>query len=269
MWKTLRSLECWVSRRALWRVTWALRVVAVLALLVGTVVAVLPATAQAYEIIDVQDAGSVEGRVMFVGTPPPPRKLLITKDPEVCGGGERVIEDVSVTEEGGLRNVVVYLNGIEHGKAWETVSAQPLLNQRGCRFLPEIAIVPKGKPLAVTNSDPVPHNIHAYEVIGRARRSLFNMAQPQPGTITKSITPRTAPMVKVECDLHNFMEGWVFVAETPYTTLVDAEGKFTLSEIPPGSYTLKAWHPTLGMQEAEVQIESGKTSSASFEFSAQ
>lgn len=226
----------------------------------------VPSVGQAYEATEVHNGGSIQGTVTFTGAAPPARKLLITKDPEVCGTGERVIDDVSVTEEGGLRNVVVYLNGIEHGKAWETVSAKPLLNQQGCRFLPEIVIVPKGQELAITNSDPVPHNIHTYEVTGRARRSLFNIAQPQPSTITKALTPRQGQAVKVECDLHNFMEGWLFVAETPYTALVDVEGRFELNKIPPGMYTLKAWHPTLGTQETEVQVEAGKTKAVSLEF---
>lgn len=226
-----------------------------------------PFPGMAYEVLDVQDGGSIEGAVTLTGTPRPPRKLLITKDPEVCGSGERVTEDVGVTDGGGLRNVVVYLEGIEQGKAWGDTPSKPVLDQRGCRFLPDIAIIPKGQELAITNSDPVPHNIHAYEVIGRARRSLFNIAQPQPSTITKSINPRQAPMVKVECDIHNFMEGWVFVAQTPYTMLVNAEGQFVLSGVPPGSYTLKAWHPTLGTQETHVQVEAGKTNTTSFEFS--
>lgn len=236
-------------------------------LCIGAVIMLLPSAGWAYEVVEVQGGGSIKGTVTFAGIPPSPRKLLLTKDPDVCGTGERVIDDVSVTEGGGLRNVVVYLEGIEQGKAWGNAPAEPVLDQRGCRFLPDIALVPKGEELAIINSDPVPHNIHAYEVIGRARRSLFNMAQPQPGTITKSINPRQAPMVKVECDLHNFMEGWVFVAETPYTTLVNTEGQFVLGEVPPGSYTLKAWHPTLGTQETHVQVEAGKTSTTSVKFS--
>ena len=114
----------------------------------------------------------------------------------------------------------------------------------------------------------MPHNIHAYEVIGRARRSLFNMAQPQPSTITKAISPRNAPTVKVECDLHNFMEGWLFVAQTPYVALVDANGRFSLRDIPPGTYTLKAWHPTLGTKEVEVRVEAGQATTASLTFGA-
>lgn len=231
------------------------------------IVLLAPTGAVAYEAIEIRDGGSVQGTVRFTGTPPGPRKLLITKDPQVCGEGERIIEDVSVAENGGLRNVAIYLEGVERGKAWGTSPPDDALDQRGCRFLPEMAIVRKDQAIAITNSDPVPHNIHAYEVIGRARRTLFNVAQPQPGTMTKTITPRTAPMVKVECDLHNFMEGWVFVAQTPYTTLVNTEGQFVLGEVPPGSYTLKAWHPTLGTQETEIQIEVGKTNTVSLEFS--
>lgn len=228
----------------------------------------VPSTGHAYEVLEVKDGGTIEGTVTFTGTPPPPRKLLVTKDPEVCGTGERVMEDVSVTEGGALRHVVVYLDGIEQGKDWNGLPNGAKLEQRGCAFLPEIAIVPQGKELAITNSDPVPHNIHTYEVIGRARRSLFNVAQPQPSTITKAISPRNALTVKVECDLHNFMEGWLFVAATPYVALVDADGRFSLRDVPSGTYTLKAWHPTLGTKEVEVQVEAGQATTASLAFSA-
>lgn len=233
------------------------------------IVMLRPSLGQAYEVVELREGGTVQGTVRFRGVPPAPKKILITKDPGVCGAGERVIEEINVTEGGGLRNVVVYLDGIGQGKRWEDALRQAALDQRGCRFLPYIAVVPKGKELAITNSDPVPHNIHTYEVIGRARRSLFNVAQPQQGTITKPISPRSAPTVKVECDLHNFMEGWIFVAETPYTTLVDEEGRFSLNGIPQGTYRLKAWHPTLGEKEAEVVIQVGKTSAVSLEFAAQ
>lgn len=229
-------------------------------------VVLLPALGQAYEVIEVPDGGVVQGTVKIIGTLPAPRKLLITKDPEVCGTGERILEEVSVSEGGGLRNVVVYLEGIEQGKGWENVPEEATLDQRGCRFLPSIAIVPKGKKMAITNSDPVLHNIHTYEVIGRVRRTLFNVAQPLQGTIKKSIDVRSTPIVKAECDLHNFMEGWIFVAETPYVTLV-TDGQFSLEGIPPGSYVLKAWHPVLGIHEATAEVQAGSVSTVTLEFS--
>lgn len=234
--------------------------------LLAAIVLFFPALGWTYEVRDVRDGGSVLGTVRFTGTPPAPRKLLIAKDPEACGTGERVIEDVSISESGGLRNVVVYLEGIVQGKAWDISAEGVTLDQRGCTFRPGILIVPKANELAITNSDPVLHSIHAYEVIGRARRSLFNIAQPLPGTITKLVNPQRSSTVKVECDLHNFMEGWLFVAETPYVTLADDEGRFSLRDIPPGTYTLKAWHPTLGEKEAKVEIQAREESSLSLEF---
>lgn len=227
-----------------------------------------PLGAWAYEVAEVPEGRTLSGTVTFKGTPPKSTQVLITKDPETCGHGERIVEEVRVSEDGRLQGAVVYLDGVERGKGWDPPEEGYVLDQRECRFLPEVLIVPRGEKLTITNSDTVPHNIHAYEVIGRARRGLFNIAQPQPGRIEKELKVRSSPIVKVECDLHNFMHGWVFVASTPYTAWTDSQGQFLLADVPPGHYVLKAWHPVLGEKEAEVVVQAGKTSTISLEFAA-
>lgn len=218
-----------------------------------------------YEVTTVSKGGTIKGSVAFKGTPPPPKKMLITKNKEVCGEGHREIREVE-GKDSGLKGVVVFIDGVQKGKGWKEPSGGYLLDQKGCVFIPYIQVVPKGGRLVIRNSDPVLHNVHTFELIGRARRTLFNLAQPNTGDITREIKVTRGRQVKVECDAHNFMHAWIFVADDPYYAVTDEKGSFEIGEVPPGNYKLKVWHPTLGVKEMEVTLANGARVEASFEF---
>jgi len=222
-----------------------------------------------YEVSSVTDGGTISGKVTFRGKVPEPKKFLITKDTETCGTGEREVQEVNVATDGGLQDVVLSLEGIESGKPWTPPEKGYLLDQKGCRFISHLTVIPRDEKLVILNSDPFLHNIHTYEIIGRARQSMFNNASQKGGRFVKRISPRRENVVKVECDVHEFMHGWVFVIENPYYAQTKAEGGFTLTDIPPGTYQLKAWHPTLGVKKQEVTVEPRGKIELSFEFSAQ
>jgi hypothetical protein len=189
--------------------------------------------------------------------------MLITKDTGVCGDGQREIVEVTA-KNGALGNVVVVVDGIAKGKAWP---GKPMLDQKGCRFLPPMMVVPRGGELDIRNSDPVLHNIHTYEIIGAARRTLFNVGQPDQGqVITKPIKLRQGEWVKVECDAHDFMHAWMFAAPTPYWTLTRDDGSFEIGGVPPGKYRVRALHPVLGQQEGEVTVAAKGRAELRFEF---
>lgn len=225
--------------------------------------------AQEYKTVEVASGGSISGMARFDGKAPDPKRILITKDHDVCGKGERLIEEVSLsaTAKSGLLNVVVYLEGIKEGKAWGNPSEGPLLIQQGCRFRPAVSVVRKGVGLDILNSDPVAHNIHAYELIGRTRRTLFNQSQPNRGDrFSETIKLRKSNEIKVECDVHNFMHAWMFAAENPYYSVTDAEGRFLIEDIPPGDYKVTAWHPTLGTQSKTMKVPPKGQAKAQFGF---
>lgn len=221
-----------------------------------------------YEVIPVPESGSMKGAVIFKGKLPSPKKMLIAKDYEACGKGERFMGSVKVDEKTtGVGNVVVYLEDIKAGKKWEDLPGGYLLEQKGCFFLPVVSIIPKGKDATLINKDSVFHNSHAYELVGKVRRDLFNVAQPAKGNkIQTPLKPRKSNLVKVECDVHNFMEGWLFIAENPYAVLTDGNGDFSIQNIPPGTYTLKAWHPVLGIQSAQVNISKNEEAHIEIQF---
>lgn len=225
----------------------------------------LASVAQGYEVESVADAGKVTGKVTFKGSVPAPRKIPITKNPEVCGTGQREIVEVAVNGDA-LRSAVVYVAKIDKGKAWGETE-KPVLDQRGCQFRPDVLVVKKDTELTVRNSDPVMHNIHTYELIGSVRRSIFNVGQPDKGDMKQSVKMRRSNVVKIECDAHDFMHAWAFAADNPYAAATSEAGTFTIDNLPAGTYEIKAWHPVLGEKSTTVTVKGGATTTASFDLS--
>jgi hypothetical protein len=225
----------------------------------------LASVSHAYEVIAVSGGGRIAGKVTFKGAVPAPKVLAITKDSQVCGSGNREIVEVAV-KDGALRGAVVYVEKIDKGKAWGEPD-KPLLDQKGCRFVPEVLLVRKDADLTIRNSDPVLHNIHTYEIIGKVRRTMFNVGQPDKGDMKQPVKVRRSSAVKIECDAHDFMHAWAFAASNPYAAVSKEDGAVVIDDLPAGEYEVKAWHPVLGEKSVKVSVKAGATASAAFEFS--
>lgn len=206
--------------------------------------------------------GKISGKVAFKGAPVS-KKLPITKDNTVCGTGEREIVEVNA-KGGNLAGAVVYVAKIDKGKPWGEAD-KAVLDQKGCRFVPDVLVVKKDSELTIRNSDPVLHNIHTYEIIGAVRRTMFNVGQPDKGDMKQPVKVRRANIVKIECDAHDFMHAWAFTADNPYAAVTRDDGSFSIDGLPDGDYEVKAWHPVLGEKTAKVTVKGAAT--ASFEFS--
>ncbi len=220
-----------------------------------------------YEVTPVTDGATLSGRAVFHGEVPPVRRLLVTKDEEVCGFGYQERQDVSVGEAGELSEAVVFLEGVTAGKPWPNGEVRHVVDQRDCVFQPNLLVMPRWVDMDIVNSDPVLHNIHAWELIGERGRTLFNLGQPpEKEVITQALRPRRGNQIRLECDAHDFMQGWIFAADTPYTVATGEDGTFEIGDIPPGEYTLKVWHPYLGMREQSVTLGSGQFAEVEFDF---
>ncbi|MBI3916474.1 MAG: carboxypeptidase regulatory-like domain-containing protein [Betaproteobacteria bacterium] len=239
----------------------------------------LPLAQAAYIEKAVANGGSVRGKVTFQGALPPDavEKITISKNPEVCdvdktGAREVVWVDV---KDSALRGAFVFIDKIKAGKKWPAPKGGKfVVNQEGCRFRPWAQVVKPG-PLTIKHSDPatVLHNINAREMIGVekgrvVRSTIFNFAQPDPGEIVKQLTIRRSHYVSLNCEAHNFMFGFMMTPEHPYAVVVNEDGSYTLDDVPPGDYTVLAWHPKFGLKEAKVNVPAGGKAQASFAFSA-
>lgn len=235
------------------------------ALVFGSVVGATSAQGAPYTVIEVKDGGSISGKVSFTGTDPAPKIYAITKDQDVCGTGDREIDFVKVNN-GALNDVIVYLDKVKEGKEFSTTDVDGAVDQKGCAFDPFIQIMQNDHDFVATNSDAVSHNIHTYEIMGRAKKTVFNISQPDMGKITKKIKLKRGAGMKVECDQHDFMHGFVFAAKNPYYAAVAEDGTYKIEGVPAGNYKVKAWHGTLGEQKASVDVSAGGSATADFTF---
>jgi len=233
-------------------------------------------SAKKYKEVEVADGGSISGKVTFEGALPDDaiENILMTKNPDVCGTGEREVVWVDV-KDGALRGAFVFIDKIKEGKAWSVPKGGDyLIVQKDCRFTPWAQVVRRG-PITIRNSDEgVLHNINTREMIGVekgrvVKRTMFNFGQPDPGDIQQDIKPRRSPFISINCEAHNFMFGFMMAPTHPYAVVVGEDGSYSLDGVPPGKYTLKAWHPRFGIKKAKITVEAGGKIATDFAFAAE
>lgn len=239
------GVRCWIGVLAFATLPW-----------VGNVTPV--AGQSVYREVTIADGAELVGTAVFRGEVREPRRLLVTKDEEVCGFGYLERNEVRVGEEGGLAGVVVVVEGIEQGKAWPESTEGYVLDQKDCVFSPHLLVVPRASDVDIINSDPVLHNVHAYELIDGSGRTLFNLGQPpSKEVIVQQLRPRLGNLVRLECDAHDFMQSWIYVADSPYWAVTGEDGTFVIEDVPPGEYSITAWHPSLGVRQHRVSLTAG------------
>jgi hypothetical protein len=219
----------------------------------------LPGPAPAYEAVAVADGGTIKGKVVFPGSPPPKRKVIPTKDREVCGSGVREVDQILLGPDQAVQEAIVYLKDVEKGKAWEKPAAPPAIDNVKCDFKPHVQVIAAGD-FEIVNSDPVLHNTHGFY----GRITAFNVALPNQGQRIKKPL-RKSGLVRVECDAHGWMLGWVYVASNPYYAVTAKDGTFTLNNVPPGSYTLVGWQEYTGEIELPLTVKAKEVATVTVE----
>ena len=205
-------------------------------------------------------SGTVQGRVRLDGTPPPAATVRLDGD-KTCAtfapGARRATETYIVGADGGLANVFVHVTAGLDGRSFPVPQEPVVLDQQRCWYVPRVVGVRVGQPLQVRNSDPLLHNVRAVSAVNEP----FNQGQPVQGMQYAHTFSTAEVMVPMKCDVHAWMNAWIGVVNHPYFAVTGADGAFTLANLPPGSYTVEAWHEAAGTQSGTVTVSAHGTAS--------
>lgn len=241
-------------------------------LIIGSAILAASGQAVAYEEFSVSGGGTVIGTVQLEGQVPRPKGYNLTTlpDPFYCGRisdgqGWRILQPFNVGPAGEFREVVVYLEGVEKGKPFDEGST-PQIEAKDCLFLPFTTVVRDDQSVTVVNMDPVMHDIQAYETSHLGARVLFNVPLPMnpqhprnfkdrsdvalyhkhmAGAPTKQLVnlSKGRRIFVMQCGFHAYMESWGVAVTNPYFAKTDDQGRFSITDVPPGTYKLVVWHP--------------------------
>jgi len=225
----------------------------------------------AYNEIEVSNGGTVQGKAVMTGKMPFPRiyHLILFPNIDMCAEIEtddemnRVLDDFKISEDGGLKDVVVTLEHVEAGKPF---NKKPILiDSENCKFLPDVSIVRQGETFKVNNIDAVMHNSQVYQA--ERGKIIQNLPVP-PESITdgKVTFQKKYKIFQMICGMHEFMQTWGYRVENPYYFLTKLGGEFKIDNIPPGDYNLNAWHYLMKPQMQRIHITENGTVDVKFEF---
>ncbi len=211
-------------------------------------------------------AGSVSGTVKYEGAVPSLRPVQMDADPGCAKKHKTPMQsEALVLGEGNtLANIFVRVSEGVPAKAYAAPTEPVVLDQQGCRYSPHVLGIMVGQPLKILNSDGLLHNIHALPKVNQP----FNQAMP--ATVTESVKTFTKEegIFKIKCDVHPWMGAWITVLNHPFFDVTEKDGKYKIANLPPGTYTIEAWHEKLETKTAKVTIAGDEAKTADFTFAA-
>ena len=262
-----------------------------LALVAGVWVIGLTLPSFSYEEVSVTNGGTIRGQVTITGDTPRPMafNLVTIPDAVYCGRistgtGWRIVEDFIISQDGSLKDVVVMLDGIKKGKSFDLPTVR--IDAIDCDFLPFVNVLKDKDEITVVNMDPIEHDIQGYETAReRGARVLFNRPLPMNpfhrvlGMLNSHKHMAGEPMIEkislrkgrnifvMQCGFHPYMFSWGVVVKNPYYAITKENGEFEISDVPPGQYTLKAWHAGMKQYlERSVMVTSNGTLTENFKY---
>jgi plastocyanin len=224
-----------------------------------------PAPVSPLTVVDPGTVATLTGHVALEGTPPPAQVIRLDGDPkclELAQGQERRTEDVVIGAGNTVQNVFVYVKDGLPPRLYPVPAAPAVLDQQHCRYVPRVLGIQVGQSLAIRNSDPLLHNVHAQGQINQP----FDVGTPIPGMEVKKTFSTREVMVPVKCNVHAWMHAYIGVVEHPFFAVTDASGRFSIAHVPPGSYTIEVWHERLGTQTQQVTVAAKDTRDLTFTF---
>ncbi|TAK07805.1 MAG: carboxypeptidase regulatory-like domain-containing protein [Candidatus Manganitrophaceae bacterium] len=228
-------------------------------------------TGWGYEEGPVVSPGTVTGKVVLKGTPPPPRiyHLIFSPNIDLCGRisdgkGNRLLRDFQVASDGGLKDVVVAIVGVEKGKLF---SYTPEATIENCRIVPFVTPIRNNHPFTMINKDPIAHDVQGYTLKDDYTFAMFNKPLTPETIASKTIRLRKGHYIfRTQCGVHDYMQSWGIAIGNPYFAVTAADGSFTIPDLPPGEYDVIAWHPHMKVLAKPIRVEANGKVDLNFEF---
>jgi plastocyanin len=209
------------------------------------------------------NTGTIKGHVRLTGKLPGNPIIRMGMDP-MCSkmnAGKRVVQQyVVATIDGSLANVFVRLKG---NVPQTPIPTQPVvIDQQACVYTPRVVGARVGQTVQVKNSDMLLHNVDALS----GKNNGFNIAQPRAGLVYEFKPKNEEIMLHLKCDVHNWMNAYVSIVTNPYFAVSNTMGTFEIDRVPPGTYTLEAWHERFGLVSKPVTVKAGAVASVDFDY---
>ena len=226
-----------------------------------------PAESAREATVDPAAVATLTGKIVVEGAIPPSQVIRLDGDPKclsLAGGQERRTEAVVVGDGNALQNVFVYVKDGLPPRMYRVPAEPVVLDQQKCRYVPRVIGLQVGQQLTIRNSDPLLHNVHAEGAINQP----FDVGTPVQGVEVKRTFSTREVMVPVKCNVHSWMNAFIGVVEHPFFGVTDQTGRFSIGELPPGTYTVEIWHERFGTQTQQVTVAAKEAKDLSFTFKA-
>jgi len=208
---------------------------------------------------------SVVGKVKFTGQLPQPAHVSMNSDPSCAKihPGPAMSQAFMTGSDNSLGNVIVFISDGLAGRTFDVPAEAVTFEQKGCEYAPHVVALRANQKLKMVNSDNTTHNIHPLPTNNRE----WNKAEPAGSTMEESF-PREEIAIPVKCNVHPWMKSYVAVFKHPYFAVTGKDGSFQLPNLPPGDYTIEAWHEKLGTMTQKITVTDGQTKNLDFTFKA-
>ncbi len=242
-----------------------------------TILFLLASNTWAYQEIDVKNGGTIQGRAILTGKKPQPRvfHLVLYPNIDLCAEvvpdqgvdtddeENRVVHDFITDDNSGMRNVVVAIDHVEAGKSFPEKTIDIL--SENCKFTPDVSLIRQNGKFTVDNVDPVMHNSQVYQA--ERGKIIQNLPVPAEDVTHGQVTfQKNFKIFQMICGMHEFMQTWGYRIQNPYNQITGKDGTFKIDNIPPGDYTVTAWHYLMKKVKKKIHIEPNQTVDLEFAF---
>ena len=215
-------------------------------------------------VVDPSTAGTITGTVKLEGPPPQYRPIDMSAEAAcVQANPKPVVPPIVVTgPHGALANAVVYVKSGLGSYRFDTPATPVVLDQKGCMYVPRVLAIMVNQPFQVNNEDQTIHNVHPMPRENKA----WNESEPVGEPPIQRTFPKPELAIPIACNIHPWMRAFLFVFAHPYFDITPPTGEFALKNLPPGTYTIEAWHERFGIQDQTVTIGAKESKSVDFTF---